>query len=336
MQRTWRNVVVEALVVGAGMATAERARADDGCKPDVPIVEASIDDDVPIDRERLLRLLRTELESRGLQLCASTERRPIAVVHLTATPAQDVKLTIEVRDRVTAKEIKRDVPVGSYPADARPLLIAVAMDELLRASWAELALADAPAPAEPPPPVVRDVVDDGLRRAPGPRARVGVRAAIEHYGEGATLAGGDVAASVWLVPRFALALHLALRGGFAASGLDGTATPSLLGGGLGAAFTLTPPTARAGLDATAHATLARVAYAVTPAPGATAFPQSALTGIVDVGVEGWLALGRWVRLVASVAFVLPLRPVRALDETSRLVGVGGPGIGGGLGACATF
>ncbi len=347
MQRTWRTVVVEGLAraaligapLGVTLGAASEALAEP-CKPDLPAVEAVVDDDVQIDRDRLLRLLRTELESRGLQLCSGGERRPIAAVHLV-THENDVTLTIEVRDRITAKEVKRDVPVGSYPADARPLLVAVAMDELLRASWAELALADAPPPAEPPPKAVRDAVDDGIRRPPPPgpstpRARLGARAAIEHFAEGATLIGGDVVASLWVIPRFSLALHLALRGGLSASSGDGRVSPSAIGGGLGAALTLTPPAGRLGLDATARATVARIAYGATAAPGATANPQSDVTTLIDVGMQGWLALGRWVRLYADVAFVLPLRPVRALDASSTVVGVGGPGVGGGLGACATF
>jgi hypothetical protein len=316
-----------------------RAAADDACDPDRPAVEASIDDDVAIDKPRLLRLLRIELEARGLSLCTAADRRPIALIHLVAHEG-DVTLTVEVRDRITAKEVKRDVPVGSYPADARPLLVAVAMDELLRASWAELALVDAPPPAMPPPPAVREAVRDSIAPPPSattnPRVRIGASAAIEHFADGATLVGGDVTGAFWIVPRLAIALRLALRGGVVADSANGTVAPSMLAGGLGAAFTLTPPAAKLGLDAFAHVSVARIAFGASAANGARAIPQSETTVLFDLGLEGWLALGRWVRLVADVSFVQPLRPVRALDGATTVVGVGGPAIGGGLGACATF
>lgn len=333
---------IGAVTVAASAALAfasGSARADERCDPAIPAIEAIVDGDVAIDRERLLRLLEIDLASRGLQLCASGGPKPIAVIRLAAHEG-DATLTIEVRDRITAKEVKRDVPLGSYPEDARPLLVAVAMDELLRASWVELTLKDAPPPAEPPPKAVTDVVHDTVippASAPrAPRVRIGARAAVDHFAEGATLVGGDVAFALWLVPRVALSLRLSLRGGVTAEATNGRVSPSLLGGALGAAVTLTPPAARAGLDATLHVGVARVAFGATATEGARAIPQSEATALVDLGLEGWLALGPWVRLFVDASWVQPLRPVRALDGTTTVVGVGGPGFGGGLGACATF
>lgn len=303
-----------------------------------PIVQATVDEGVAIDRDRLLRLLRIELESRGLDLCDASDRKPIAVLRLAAHEG-DVTLTVEARDRITAKELKRDVPVGNYPADARPLLVAVAMDELLRASWAELVLKDAPAPAEPPPKAVTDVVADVIARPVQPRslrARLGASAAIDHFADGATLLGGDLAFGIWLTSRFALSLRLSLRSGFVRDSASGSVSPSMIAGGAAASFTLTPPSAVAGLDAVASVSLARVSFGATASAGARATPQSEGTVLLDGGAEGWLVLGRWIRLTATLLYVQPLRPVRALDGGAVVVGVGGPGIGGGLGACATF
>lgn len=323
-----------ATVMGAtSPAWAERPRCD-GSRP---IVHASVDEGVAIDRDRLLRLLRIELESRGLDLCDPSDRKPIAVLRLAAHEG-DVTLTVEARDRITAKELKRDVPVGNYPEDARPLLVAVAMDELLRASWAELVLKDAPAPAEPPPKAVTDVVADVARPAQARplRARVGASAAIDHFAQGATLLGGDLAFGIWITSRFALSLRLGLRGAFSSDSASGSVSPSMIAGGAAASFTITPPTAIAGLDATASVSVARVSFGATANEGARATPQSEGTVLIDGGAEGWLLLGRWVRLTATLLYVQPLRPVRALDGNAVVVGVGGPGIGGGLGACATF
>ena len=49
-------------------------------------------------------------------------------------------VVIELDDRVTHKRVARDLPLRNIPANGRALAIAIASDELLRASWAELTL----------------------------------------------------------------------------------------------------------------------------------------------------------------------------------------------------
>src|SRR5690606_19264247 len=48
------------------------------------------------------------------------------------------------------------------PADARALAVSSSADELLRASWAELMISDAPAPKMKPPPEVMSAVQSSL------------------------------------------------------------------------------------------------------------------------------------------------------------------------------
>ncbi|MDB4972269.1 MAG: hypothetical protein JWN48_610 [Myxococcaceae bacterium] len=81
----------------------------------------------------------TELSHRGLSLCepSSTTREPAAVVDLQA---DDGKVVIQLDDRVTHKRVARDLSLHGIPANGRALAIAIAIDELLRASWAELTL----------------------------------------------------------------------------------------------------------------------------------------------------------------------------------------------------
>jgi hypothetical protein len=117
--------------------------------------------------------LTTDLQHRGLGLCdeGATEREPAAIVELSQ---QAREIVIALDDRVTNKRVARDVSLQGLPANGRALAIAIAIDELLRASWAELALerrhwegesepapvharSDAPAPVRrrrsPTPPV---------------------------------------------------------------------------------------------------------------------------------------------------------------------------------------
>jgi len=84
----------------------------------------------------------------------------------------------------------------------------IAVDELVWASWAEIALArksrqkSAIARAAPPPEVVEGVESE--LPASGPAPKLGVRFAVEHYWGGQTLLGADAATLLPLGLRFAL------------------------------------------------------------------------------------------------------------------------------------
>jgi hypothetical protein len=82
----------------------------------------------------------TELAHRGISLCdaeSSAGREPAAVV---GVQANDAAVTISLDDRVTHKRVARDLSLQGIPANGRALAVAIAIDELLRASWAELTL----------------------------------------------------------------------------------------------------------------------------------------------------------------------------------------------------
>jgi hypothetical protein len=81
----------------------------------------------------------TELRHRGLDVCdpASAERAASAAVRVEA---RDEVAIIELDDHITHKRVARDLSLRGIPANGRALAIAIAIDELLRASWAELTL----------------------------------------------------------------------------------------------------------------------------------------------------------------------------------------------------
>jgi hypothetical protein len=83
--------------------------------------------------------LAAELAHRGIDVCAAdaTPREPAAIARLSAT---DATVVVELDDRVTHKRVGRDLTLERLPANGRALAIAIAIDELLRASWAELTL----------------------------------------------------------------------------------------------------------------------------------------------------------------------------------------------------
>jgi hypothetical protein len=286
------------------------------------------------------RLLRAELATQHIALCEQPDANapaPIATVSLDV--AEDTAaVRVEIHDSVTEKLVSRDVSLAGVPLDTRALTVALAADELLRASWAELTLATAPPPPKPPPvEVLATVHDQGRPETPHPpRAAVGVAAAIDAFVNASTLLGADVVVSVWIVARVRVEARFGVRGGLTQSGPDGDVASSALGGMLGAAVTLTPPARALGLDVAARVGFIRASFVPTPNVGATGTPSSDVAVVGDATVEGWLKLAPALRLVAVAGPIVALRPVRITDGGTTIGGIDGAGVTTSLGIAGTF
>jgi hypothetical protein len=126
----------------------------------------------PFDTTAWLAFVRDELITDGVgvvELAPSpSENDPsLAVLHAEVVPcrADTTVVTLSIDDLVTRKSVRRAVALDDIPPRARPRALALAMAELLRASWAELALVDAPEPSSPPPEPIRRAVLVRLRPA---------------------------------------------------------------------------------------------------------------------------------------------------------------------------
>ncbi len=129
-------------------APAEIASTPDDCFAE-RFVELSAAPDVdPALVAEVRTDLATELEHRGLAVCGpdGREREPAARVLLREAGEAVV---VELDDRVTNKRVARDLSLVRIPPNGRALAIAIAIDELLRASWAELTLQREPPEQEP-------------------------------------------------------------------------------------------------------------------------------------------------------------------------------------------
>lgn len=92
-------------------------------------------------QSEVLKDLQSELATRRLSVCMaseSTQGEALADVHLEGR--SDARIAIEVFDRTTDKRVGRDLDLSRISNNGRALAVAIAVDELLRASWAELAL----------------------------------------------------------------------------------------------------------------------------------------------------------------------------------------------------
>jgi hypothetical protein len=254
----------------------------------------------------------------------------------------EVTLAVDVHDAVTAKHVSRDVGLGPVPADSRPLTIALAADELLRASWAELALRSAPAPSRPVPPEVARTVRESVAAPPAPapsppRVLLGVDAAFEHYAAGTTLYGADARFAAWIVPRLAATLRAGLRSGTVVDAPDGQVQPEAWLAGVGVQVGITPPELRRwGVDAIARFDVEHVGFTPTPHASAVGVSGSAFALVAGLGAQAWLHILPTLRLGAQAVALLPVRPVDATDAGVEIMGVSGAGIGAQLGLWSTL
>ncbi len=290
----------------------------------------------------MTRLLRAELATRHIALCETPDAGappPIAIVSMSLA-ADTATVRVEVHDRVTAKIVSRDVSLAGVPDDTRALTVALAGDELLRASWAELALQSSPTPKEPPPAEVLAVVRAELpvAHAKPPRAALGLAGAMDVFVGSATstLLGADLVGEVWIVPRVRVEARFGVRSGLKQSGPDGDVATSTLGGKLGGSVSVTTPDRPLGLDVTARLGVMRASFVPTAYTSATATPASDVAVTVEATADGWLKLGTALRLVATVGPAIVLRPVRVTDGATVIGGIDGAGVTAALGLWGAF
>jgi hypothetical protein len=290
----------------------------------------------------VLAELRAGLRLRGIDVCGfGTEgsEPPLGLLSLQATVPERVAVSIELHDALTEKRVLRDIDVRKVTSDARALAIAAAADELLRASWAELALSDAPAPERVPPPEVKRAVQRSLAPARvGARDRaLGARAAAEYASGGEALLGGDLYLALWPDPRFGFELGLGLREGLTRQAQHGSVDARVLGVSADFAFALVPRDQPLGLACKLGVAVANVQMRGVANSGSAL--QAAGEGW-DVHARsvlaGTVALLPWLAARADLGVGLALRSVKAADAGRVVASTAGVQLLGGLGLEARF
>lgn len=277
------------------------------------------------DARRAIRAeLATALAARDVQVCA--EGGSLAEVRL-ARGEDEVGVTVEVSDALTRKRLERVLALGDIPADSRALALAIAADELLLASWAELALAQRAAEREQAPPAVRETVAAAVAPPPTPRgspAVVELGATVAVYGRGTPLAGGLLGFEIPLHRALALGLRLVADAGGARRSDAGAIRPLRFGGGVTLAWlALGRPDEGGHLGAEVAALASLLRLESSPAEGVAGSDADRFSLVVRGGAVGGGVLGPLrIRLRAGVGAVLT--GARGTDPgRQRLVGPAG-------------
>jgi hypothetical protein len=127
------------LIIGNIDAVAAEVR-----QKQTPPVRAVINDCPGLDSQETARLFNIEIRQ---QPSADPSGSPQATVARVSCPDSDTA-ELRVDDPLTGKTLMRTVAIKDTPSSARPRLLALALAELVYASWSELALR--PVPVGPP------------------------------------------------------------------------------------------------------------------------------------------------------------------------------------------
>jgi len=293
-------------------------------------------------RSAVLLDLRAGLALSGITACVlGTEgsEAPLALLELDAAAEDRVAVGIELHDTLTAKRVLRDVNLRAVSTDARALALAAAAEELLRASWAELALHDAPPPDRPPPPEVQRAVRRSIEPARLGRRDygIGARAALEQHSGGLTLYGGDVWVALWPSETFGLELATGLRRGIDEQAEHGAVASRALTAAADALVAIVPRSERFSLHAALGLALASVRIeGVEVLASGTGEQGAGIDVHARLGLGFAFAPSAVLALRADVSGGLPLRSVVAIDDGAEVASTAGVQLRGTLGAEVRF
>jgi len=274
--------------------------------------------------------LRAGLRREQIDVCTRAdgpEIAPLAAITLRMSDRANLSVTIELQDAVTSKRIGRDVSLAAIPEDGRPLATAIAADELLRASWAEVALDKQDRSRKPPPPEVSAAVRRVLpERSSASDAEsgtwgVGSRAAVERYDQHT-----EVGVDVFLRPRFTKSwgaeLALGLREGLAEASENGRIDATASAIGVGTFFSLARlPAFELSLELGARAT--RVVFTGEAVSGASGSQARGWALYGRAGVSPSLRIVEPLWLTAVFGVGAPLKTFSASDDSRLVTGVRG-------------
>lgn len=340
-----RRTLTRTALFAVAMSCTRSARAEEGCDANSkrPWVAVAYDASLgAADADRVRRELRADLAPQAIDVCDATrEGTPIARIELSPAPAAHaVSIRLEIRDAITAKDVARTLSTENIPADGRALAIAVAAAELLRASWAELALRSAPPPAMPVPPPVMRIVEVSIAPepvAPPPRIiGLGVAFATEAFTTGFVRMGADVRASVDLGAFFTTTARVGFRRALPVASADGRVDADALVFGGEGSVSLLARSSRWNLDLLARVDVAEISFHATPATGVAASAATLTSVEAGAGVRAHVRLTPSFGLSIEAGAGGPIVSATARDGDAVIAGTNGALVFAGASANGKF
>ena len=267
--------------------------------------------------------LEAALRVRDIKLCIASTSPSSAIAHVRFELQEESRVVIRVFDQVTDKEVSRSVLVADFSQSARSLALAVAADELVRASWAELILEDSPVqPAEAPTVVQRAVRETSVvASAPVDERWLSFAFTLNAYSGGELQFGGSLGLERWLGPRVGIRILGEGRASLSRQGELGTVRGRVASGGLDLLVRLTEPRAF-GVAFVVGAQVGWIHFSAQAASGGEASNRSgALVGL-RTGLGLRYSFGA-VRLALEGGVGAPIVSAAAQDGPRHLTGATG-------------
>jgi hypothetical protein len=293
--------------------------------------------------------LRAGLSKRGIDVCTDEARAsgpgealapprrtaPMATLVFSPVDKDGVAISLEVHDAITEKRVRREIDLRMTPPDGRALVLAVEADELLRATWAELAMKDASPTRTEVPLSVRRAVASSIPGAPGllvalSRGAIGLRATVERFTGGLTFFGGDVRSEYWFAPRWGAAVSIGYRAASAVDSSLGEVSTDALHGGFGGVFAITPRDRNFGFDLATSLDAFVVYFNPRAASGAVATRSSDGAVTATAALAGWVVIASPLRVGWEAGVALPVRAVEATSDAESLESTRGVGLIGAV------
>jgi hypothetical protein len=287
-------------------------------------VALALEDEWPEPLRVALRAdLSASLRDEGFELVHAADGAAGVLALVRIAMLEHGKVRVRIEDALT----ERVLELAAAPRDAWSVAIAAGADELLRASWVELMLDDAPPPVSPPPPAVerslaRHVAPERVRslRADAGRFRLAARAGLEFYRAGELYLGGDLLARLRLLGPLALELALGGRAAPEHESSGGSVRSWSAGGDLSLALGVLPASLqKLELDLVLGLRAAYVAYQASANQGSTATSADGALLVLRASARPALRLGPlWLALQLGLG--VPLLGVEAVDDGKPVVG----------------
>lgn len=336
------SAVVALVSISAGSRSAlaqEPSSSPPPCgRPGRPGIVLRADGLDPALRASVTQQLRAALALRDFELCEdASSTDAVAVLDLSSAPSAGIAVTLAVRDDVTNKKVARDIDLRAIPRDGRALVIAQGADELLRASWAELLVPDAPKP-------IREVPAEVVLAVPAPQAsmpvvptrgapvvEVGAAFALEHFGGGHDQLGADVSIAWFPVRQLGVAVRGGPRGSARVDAPLGDVGAGGFSAALGSTYAFLPRRGPAGIDAGAEMFVTHVSYDASAEPGAVARDRRGTALHASLVGHGWVVIAGPLRANLGLAVGAPIHGVRATGDGRTVSAVTGILLGAHLG-----
>jgi hypothetical protein len=317
-------------------AGAGPLRTEESVPTSALVLAVTIDPSLVSLAPALLAHLRAELAAGKVVVVpgdAIAGPTPNARLNVDAPEGAPQSVVLEVEFLRSGTSVRHVLDLSSVPTDGAPLAIAIAVDELIRATWSLAGVTTPPKRMEPPTASVSVAPAPRSARAEGRLLLSAVRS-----GDGSLSLGSDAIVVFLLGARIGVDASAGWRGSETRAAPDGSIDVNAVTAGVGASIALPArtPSRRLGAELGARVEGARVTVRGSATSGATAHSVSVLGAAAVTGVGGWLTIAGPLRLVAFAGWQFPIRAVRAIDVDALDTQVYGTGLSVALGVGAQF